>query len=420
MTESTATTGASAGPTEPARTAGAASVAGASDPAATATAGDATDPKEAQQLAPGAARARSGGSAAKSAGSAKSARSPGASKSGSGSAGSLTAPDSRPDAGPPAASLAGPPEGQSLPIPPSQRPTEPRPTSAATGGAGAGLASGSARVTSSGGSSGSGSSGSSWLASTTAGRPGERPAGAPASGSASVPASGPAGLVATGSARPTYIRPPGMPPPPDQFSGMELDGPGEQTIGVPASAALSSAAKPYVATAPVSAPPRVTGRAPAGGVTVRPIGAAGAGTAIGAAAVTDRVRPRPGATPRGPRRARLGVKRIDPWSVMKFSFAVSLVMFIVTIVAAAVLYLALDTMGVFESVNSTVSDLVDAGGSESGTGFQITAQGVIGTAAVLGGLNVLLFTSLATLGAFIYNVCADLVGGVEITLAERD
>jgi hypothetical protein len=95
-------------------------------------------------------------------------------------------------------------------------------------------------------------------------------------------------------------------------------------------------------------------------------------------------------------------------------------MFIVTIVAAAVLYLALDTMGVFESVNSTVSDLVDAGGSESGTGFQITAQGVIGTAAVLGGLNVLLFTSLATLGAFIYNVCADLVGGVEITLAERD
>jgi hypothetical protein len=104
---------------------------------------------------------------------------------------------------------------------------------------------------------------------------------------------------------------------------------------------------------------------------------------------------------------------------MKFSFAVSLVMFVVVIVAASVLYLALDTMGVFTSINSTVAELVDAGGGET-AGFRVTAQGVIGTAAVLGALNVLLFTSLATLGAFIYNVCADLVGGIELTLAERD
>jgi len=36
-----------------------------------------------------------------------------------------------------------------------------------------------------------------------------------------------------------------------------------------------------------------------------------------------------------------------------------------------------------------------------------------------GGQRVL-FTALATLGAFIYNVCADLVGGIELTSAERD
>jgi hypothetical protein len=244
------------------------------------------------------------------------------------------------------------------------------------------------------------------------------PAG-PVSGSASVPinsfaSGGPA------AARPAFTRPPGMVPPPDHFPG-DPPAPVEPTLGVPASMVLSApTASGYAATAPVSAPPRATGRVPAGGVTVRPIGAAGPGTAVGAAQVTERVRPRPAATPRGPRRARLGIKRIDPWSVMKFSFAVSLVMFIVVIVAASVLYLALDTMGVFESINSTVADLVDASGGESSETFLITAQGVIGTAAVLGALNVLLFTSLATLGAFIYNVCADLVGGIEVTLAERD
>ena len=38
---------------------------------------------------------------------------------------------------------------------------------------------------------------------------------------------------------------------------------------------------------------------------------------------------------------------------------------------------------------------------------------------LIGAVNVVLFTALATLGAFIYNVCADLVGGVELTLAEN-
>jgi hypothetical protein len=104
---------------------------------------------------------------------------------------------------------------------------------------------------------------------------------------------------------------------------------------------------------------------------------------------------------------------------MKFSFAVSIVLFIVVIVATAVLYLALDAMGVFESINSSLTDLVSSAGGSS-SGFRITAKGVIGTAALIGLVNVVLVTALATLGAFIYNVCADLVGGIEVTLAERD
>ncbi|GAA2127300.1 DUF3566 domain-containing protein [Glycomyces algeriensis] len=129
------------------------------------------------------------------------------------------------------------------------------------------------------------------------------------------------------------------------------------------------------------------------------------------------------AAARGPRRARLRLKRVDPWSVMKFSFAVSIVLFIVMVVATTVLYIALDAMGVFDTVNDMLQMLMGttadeaAGGTEA---FRITAKGVIGAAALLGVVNMVLFTALATLGSFIYNVCADLVGGVEVTLAERD
>jgi hypothetical protein len=129
------------------------------------------------------------------------------------------------------------------------------------------------------------------------------------------------------------------------------------------------------------------------------------------------------ATARGPRRARLRLKRIDPWSVMKFSFAVSIVLFIVMVVATTVLYIALDAMGVFDTVNDMLQMLMGTNADNGATAtesFRITAKGVIGAAALLGVVNMVLFTALATLGSFIYNVCADLVGGVEVTLAERD
>jgi hypothetical protein len=135
------------------------------------------------------------------------------------------------------------------------------------------------------------------------------------------------------------------------------------------------------------------------------------------------------AASRGPRRARLQLKKIDPWSVMKFSFAASLVLFIVAVVATALLYTVLDALGVWDSLNSTIGQLTatnDTGAAQgaakaaSSDSFVITAKLVIGGAALLGAVNMVLVTALATLGAFIYNVCADLVGGIEVTLAERD
>ena len=208
------------------------------------------------------------------------------------------------------------------------------------------------------------------------------------------------------SERPSFTRPPGMPPPPNHVDN--ADTATIPSVAVPATATLTGSGTAAQATFSASPTGLEQGVDPAVTAPGSPLRAVRVGE----------VRPRV-TTPRGPRRARLTLKRVDPWSVMKFSFAVSLVLFIVIVVAAAVLYLALDAMGVFSSANQMIVDLFQSSGGD-GDPFRITAKGVIGTAAVLGGLNVLLFTSRATLGAFIYNVCADLVGGVEVTLAERD
>lgn len=125
----------------------------------------------------------------------------------------------------------------------------------------------------------------------------------------------------------------------------------------------------------------------------------------------------PAAARRGPRRARLALRRIDPWSVLKVAFLLSLALLVVFIVAVAVLYLVLDTLGVFSSIDSALQQVSPSTDSSSVTDVFSFARAIGGT-AVLGTVNVLLFTALATLGAFLYNLCAAIAGGIEVTLTE--
>ena len=119
--------------------------------------------------------------------------------------------------------------------------------------------------------------------------------------------------------------------------------------------------------------------------------------------------------PRPARRARLLVRHIDPWSTLKFSFVLAIAMFFVWLVAVGVLYLVLDGMGVFEQINGLYSEV--SGNSSD----RLFSPGlVLGTAMLVGAVNIVLFTALATIGAFVYNICSDLVGGIEVTLAERE
>ena len=138
-------------------------------------------------------------------------------------------------------------------------------------------------------------------------------------------------------------------------------------------------------------------------------------------ASTQRARPsalrRPG---RGPRRASLQVKRFDPWSVLKLSLVLGVAMFFVWLVAVGVLYTVLDGMGVWDKLNGTYSSLVGGEGANASSEPLISAGRVFGIAAILGAINIVLVSALATVSAFIYNVSADLAGGLEVTLSERE
>ena len=133
-------------------------------------------------------------------------------------------------------------------------------------------------------------------------------------------------------------------------------------------------------------------------------------------------RPRTGArtTPRT-RKARLRVAKADPWSVMKVSFLLSIALGICTIVAAAVLWMVMDAMGVFSTVGGTISE---ATGSNESNGFDLQSflslPRVLIFTSIIAVIDVVLATALATLGAFIYNLSAGFVGGVELTLAEDE
>lgn len=118
--------------------------------------------------------------------------------------------------------------------------------------------------------------------------------------------------------------------------------------------------------------------------------------------------------------ARLSVARVDPWSVMKLSFLLSLALGIVLVVATFLVWTALDSMGVFSSASSTLKELTSG---ESGGAFDlmdyIALRRVMTLAGMLALVNIVLMTALSTLCAFLYNITAALVGGLQVTLREE-
>lgn len=185
----------------------------------------------------------------------------------------------------------------------------------------------------------------------------------------------------------------------------------------------------------VSAPSRPEQRPAAAGVAGAPVqrpaqgaGAPGQRPAQGPAAPVQRpgqVRPGQGTNglikpaPKAKvRRARLLVSKVDPWSVLKMAFLLSVALGIVTVVAAIVLWTVLDLTGIFDQVDGLLGTLA---GSEGG-GFELKKVASLGQVAsfatIIAVINVVLLTALSMLSAVLYNISATLVGGIGVTLTD--
>ena len=141
-----------------------------------------------------------------------------------------------------------------------------------------------------------------------------------------------------------------------------------------------------------------------------------------ASATEGRVRRPARAQGRQPRRARLRLTRIDPWSVMKTSFLLSVAFGVVTFVAIFMVWSVLGAAGVWDSINSAVASIVE--GDNNSSSFDVTdyvgMSRVLGFTLLVSIIDVILITALATLSAFLYNLAAALLGGIEVTLAEDE
>jgi len=122
----------------------------------------------------------------------------------------------------------------------------------------------------------------------------------------------------------------------------------------------------------------------------------------------------------GPRRVRLSLTRINPLSVMKVSFLLSVAAGIMLVVAAAFVWFMLDAMHVFSTIRDLTGTVMDSKSNAYTALLEyLKLSRAISMATIIAVINIILTTALSTIGALLYNVTAAFVGGVHLTLADE-
>jgi hypothetical protein len=167
---------------------------------------------------------------------------------------------------------------------------------------------------------------------------------------------------------------------------------------------------------PAAEQTRVAGGAAEGAEEPPPEMHYSAGTVHGATAASGAM-PATAAADAGPRRVRLSISRIDPWSVMKLAFLLSVAIGFMIVVATMVVWYVLNDMGTFATIQTFLQETV---GPQTVNIVQfIEFDRVVSLSVLIAIIDIVLLTAVATILAILYNVTAALVGGVHLTLTDE-
>jgi Transmembrane domain of unknown function (DUF3566) len=131
---------------------------------------------------------------------------------------------------------------------------------------------------------------------------------------------------------------------------------------------------------------------------------------------------------RGARRTRVEVRRVGPFSVLKFSLIFYFCVFLVIYLALAIIWAILSASGVIESLEQLLGTIFPSGKGLSPTQQVSTGRPqpiAIDTGQVFtwlffaGCVGVAVWSLINVFVAVMYNLISDIVGGVEVTLADR-
>lgn len=113
------------------------------------------------------------------------------------------------------------------------------------------------------------------------------------------------------------------------------------------------------------------------------------------------------------RRVTRVVRDIDVWSVFKVGLIFHLVLFVVALVAVTLLWSVANSTGTIDNVEN----FFESFGWES---FSFDGSALFGNFVAFGLLAAILGTALWVVGAVMFNLITELVGGVRVTVLEEE
>jgi len=113
------------------------------------------------------------------------------------------------------------------------------------------------------------------------------------------------------------------------------------------------------------------------------------------------------------RQARVVIRKVAPWSVLKISFLFYLCIMAVIVGALVIVYGVLDAIGALDSVTRLIRDLF------ADQTFEIHGDWLFSRGIMIGLGMVILWTLINVFVAILYNLLSNIVGGIEVTLSER-